>query len=134
MEDGYTWGDASVTYPDWVGTAQLDQRMAETIEQKFPQLAGWSVIGIDIGGGEHPHSLNLIAVPHDVLPDGGNVFARYAESNDGQIHATNFLVHDVDPYEFLRTITHMFELRLRIRSTENVLIRIRANADIPEQD
>ena len=23
--DEYEWGDASVTYPDWIGTAQLDQ-------------------------------------------------------------------------------------------------------------
>jgi hypothetical protein len=27
MDDGEIWGEASVSFPDWKGTAQLDERM-----------------------------------------------------------------------------------------------------------
>ena len=132
----YIWGDASVTYPDWVGTAQLDQRMTTwTIEQMLgDRLNGWMVIGIDIGGGEHEHQLEVIAVPEDSLPEGGGGLAEYASRNGGEIPATDFLVHDFNPYEFLKAITHMFELRLRVRSIADIPIRIVSRADIPEQD
>jgi hypothetical protein len=57
MDEGFIWGDASVTYADWVGTAQLDERMTTpTIEDALgDQLRDWLVIGLDIGGGEHSH-------------------------------------------------------------------------------
>jgi hypothetical protein len=123
----YIWGDASVTYPDWVGTAQLDQRMTTwTIEQMLgDRLDGWMVIGIDIGGGEHDHELHVIAVPEDSLPEG---------RNNGEIQATDFLVHDWNPYEFLKAITHVFELRLHRRPIADIPIRVVSLADIPQQD
>lgn len=135
MADGFLWRDAEVTYPDWVGTAQLDQRMTG---KQFEEIIGfdgdaWMIIGLDIGGGESGHELRVIAVPSDALPPGGNVVARYAEANGGEVHATEFLVHDVDPYAVLRAITHMFELRMRIASCEGLPIRIVAQSDIPEQ-
>ena len=99
---------------DEVGNAQLDQRMTTwTIEQMLgDRLDGWMVIGIDIGGGEHDHDLRVIAVPQDSLPEGGGVLPECASRNGGEIPATSFLVHDFNPYEFLKAITHMFELRL----------------------
>jgi hypothetical protein len=132
----FIWGDASVAYPDWVGTAQLDQRATTwTIEQILgDQLDGWFVIGIDIGGGEHEHALRVIAVPKDSLPEGGGVLPEYASRNGGEIPATSFLVHDFNPYEFLRAITHMFELRLRVRSIADIPVRIVSLADIPNQN
>jgi hypothetical protein len=30
--DEYEWGDASVSFPDWIGTAQLDQKMTGTVD------------------------------------------------------------------------------------------------------
>jgi hypothetical protein len=55
----YEWGQASVTYPDWSGTAQLDQRItAAGIEVAVgldPER--WTVVDIDIGGGEYAHDL-----------------------------------------------------------------------------
>ncbi|MEV0287961.1 hypothetical protein AB0H36_27925 [Kribbella sp. NPDC050820] len=43
------------------------------------------------------------------------------------------MIHDVDPYDVLRRITHYFELRLRHRGTDDLPIRIVALADVPEQ-
>ena len=132
----FIWGDASVTYPDWVGTAQLDQRMTTwTIEQMLgDRLDGWMVIGIDIGGGEHEHELRVIAVPKDSLSEGGGVLPEYASRSGGEIPAASFLVHDFNPYDFLKAITHMFELRLRVQSIADIPVRVVSLDDIPEQD
>lgn len=129
-EDGYIWGEASVTYPDMKGTAQLDEAMTKpTIEHVVgldPEQ--WNVIGLDIGGGELAHNLHVIAIPND------GVTPREEHAERGEVRATDFLIHDVDPYDVLRQITHVFDLRLRSRGYENVDIRVVAHGDVPEQE
>ncbi|KJL35474.1 hypothetical protein [Microbacterium azadirachtae] len=130
------WRDAEVTYPDWNGTAQLDQRMTapgiETLIGLDPDE--WFVIGLDIGGGEHKHELRVVAVAREHVPDGGDVLPRIADANGGAIPVTEFLVHDVDPYEILQRITHMFELRMRVRGARDLPIKVTALGDVPTQD
>lgn len=141
MSDGFLWRDAEVTYPDWNGTAQLDERQTATEVGGYltpEQRVGldpdeWTIVGLDIGGGEHGHELRVVAVHRDLIPEGGDVFPKVADANNGQIPATEFLIHDVDPYEFLRSIAHMFELRMRVQGTRDLPIRIVAQADVPEQ-
>jgi hypothetical protein len=43
-------------------------------------------------------------------------------------------VHDVDPYEVLKGITHMFDLRLRLSSFNQFPIRVVDRGDIPPQE
>jgi hypothetical protein len=136
MQDGFLWGDAEVTYPDWKGTAQLDQRM--TGDRSLNEIVGldrdkWFIIGLDIGGGEHAHDLHVVAVHRDVVPEGGGVLPKIAAANGGEIPATEFRIHDVDPYEVLRAITQMFELRLRLSGCQDLPIRIMSQSDVPEQ-
>lgn len=45
---------------------------------------------------------------------------------------TEILLHDVDPYEVLKSITHVFELRLRSRNVVGKTITVTAYGDIPE--
>lgn len=107
--DGEVWGEASVTYPDWKGTAQLDERMtvpweglARTVGLNHEQ---WQVVGFSIGGGEHGYNLRLYATPRDVW--------EKAKPDDGtEVEVTEFLVHDVDPLAILQRMTHMFELNM----------------------
>ncbi|MDP9459512.1 MAG: hypothetical protein M3Q22_04395 [Actinomycetota bacterium] len=93
----------------------------------------WLIIGLDIGGGETSHDLRVVAVHRDAVPEGGDVLPRIAENNGGEIPATEFLVHDVDPYKVLRAITHMFELRLKLSGCRDLPIRIMSRSDVPEQ-
>lgn len=131
--DPYEWADASVTYPDWVGTAQLDQRATA------PGVAAavgldperWLVVGIDIGGGEHAHHLHVVAVDQTELRSGEGL-SELAAANGGQLPVTDFLIHDADPYAVLKAITHMFQLRLRVRGLAAVPIQVVALADGPD--
>jgi len=127
MTDGFLWRDAEVTYPDWSGIAQLDERKTSKQIEEVVGLDGdeWMVIGLDIGGGEHDHELRVVAVHRNLVPGGGDVLPKIA--------ATEFLVHDVDPYEVLHAITHMFEMRLRTRGSRDLPIRITSQSDLPEQ-
>lgn len=52
VTDGFLWGDAEVTYPDWNGTAQLDERMTGVHLNDLVGLDSgeWMIIGLDIGG------------------------------------------------------------------------------------
>lgn len=131
----FEWGDASVTYPDWVGTAALDERMTGDdagINHAIGLSDDWLVIGLDIGGGERAHDLKVVAVHKDTPqadgPDGAA--ANIAAANDGVIPVTEFAVHGFDPYELLKHLTHMFELRLRWKSTENFPIEVRHQDDV----
>lgn len=135
MTEGFIWRAAEVTYADWSGNAQLDQRMTADGLEQYVGLDPdeWMIVGFDIGGGEHGHELRVIAVPHDVIPDGGDVYPKIAAANAGEIPATEFLVHDVDPYELLQKFTHVFELRMRAQGARDLPIRIMARADLPEQ-
>lgn len=133
--DSYTWGDASVTYPDWSGTAQLDQRITgEGLHEIINLPKGWHVIGLDLGGGEHGHDLHVVAVRDELFDQFGDL-PSIAQAHGGAVPAAEFLVHDVDPYEVLRRITHMFELRLRVRiiAEQRIPIEIHQLGDIPEQ-
>jgi hypothetical protein len=46
---------------------------------------------------------------------------------------TDFLVHDVDPWEPLLTMTHQIDLRLRTRGSRDFPIRVVALGDVPSQ-
>ncbi|GIG34742.1 hypothetical protein [Cellulomonas pakistanensis] len=131
----YIWGDASVTYDDWHGTAQLDERMTGRLLNKLVGLDAedWWIVGLDIGGGERVHELRVLAVHRDVVPEGGDVLRKIAAANDGEIPVTSFLIHDVDPYAVLRAMTHSFDLRLRRRGTVGLPVRVQRLADVPEQ-
>ena len=134
MVDGFMWGPAEVTYPDFSGNAQLDMRMTgKSINEVVGLSDDWLVIGLDLGGGENRHELQVIAVHKDAMPAGGDMLPGMAENSGGEIHATSWLIHDVDPYEVLRAITHVFEMRLRVRGARDFPIRIMSQADVPEQ-
>jgi hypothetical protein len=128
--DGWAWDNASVTYPDWTGTAQLDERMtvpweglARTVGLDDEQ---WQVVGFSIGGGENGYDLQVVATPRDAW---NNVTA-----DDGaEVQVTEFLVHDVDPLAILRAMTHQFELRMRIRGLEGHPVRVMALSDLPRE-
>jgi hypothetical protein len=128
--DGEIWGEASVTYPDWKGTAQLDERMtvpweglARTVGLNHVQ---WQVVGFSIGGGEHGYNLRVYATPRDV-------WEKVAPDDGVEVEVTEFLVHDVDPLAILQRMTHMFELNMRIRSLDNRRVRVRALSDLPSE-
>lgn len=132
----YIWRSAEVTFPDWSGTAQLDQRMTA---EGLAGLVGldrdeWMPIGFDIGGGERHHSLRIVAVARKDFAEGGDVLPKIAAANGGEIPVTEFLIHDVDPYEVLRKLSHVFELKMRVRGARDIPIRVTALGDVPEQD
>ena len=133
--DGFLWGDAEVTYPDWVGTAQLDEKMTTPTIHDLVDLdyEEWLIVGIDIGGGETNHDIKVLAVRQDPNFSGSWVAPEIAANNNGEIPVTEFLLHDVDPYAFLKSITHMFEMRLKVQSFEQFPIRVVEQSDIPEQ-
>lgn len=129
------WREASLTYPDFVGTAELDHRM--TGDSGF-KLAGideekWHVIGFDIGGGELGHQVRVVAIEKESIPEGdGNIIARLMKEH-GHLPVHELLLHDVDPYEFLKNISHQFELRMRASYTVDKDIVVTTLGDIPEQ-
>ena len=69
----------------------------------------------------------------DLLPEAADVFTGLAAEHGGQIPATEFLVHDVEPYDVLQAITNRFELRMRARGTRDLPIRIVTQSEGPEQ-
>jgi hypothetical protein len=128
--DGEIWGDASVTFPDWKGTAQLDERKAVPWEG-LARAVGlddeqWQVVGFSIGGGEHGYHLQVYATPNDV-------WARVKSDDDAEVEVTEFQVHDVDPLTILQQMTHMFELNMRIRVLDGRRVRVRALSDLPSE-
>lgn len=130
MDDGEVWGEASVSFPDWKGTAQLDERMTTPWEGITREVGlngdQWVVIGFSIGGGETSYDLRVVAAPCDV-------WEKSAPDDAAEIEATEFLVHDVDPIAILQRMTHMFELRMRRRGLEGRTVRIRALSDLPAE-
>lgn len=124
----FIWRDAEVTYPDWSGTAQLDERKTntETIDQRLGLSENEHVVGLDIGGGESHQSLHVIVAQWEAIK-------ALKDGETDELEVTDYLVHDVDPFEFLRSITHMFELRMSIRIAQGKTIRVTKRSDIPEQ-
>ena len=134
MDDGFIWRPAEVTFPDWIGTAQLSQRRSADLAE----LAGldtekWLIVGFDISSGQHGHDLRVVAVHRDLLPEAADVFSTISAEHGGQIPATEFLVHDVEPYEVLQAITNKFAMRMRARGTRDLPIRITSQSEGPEQ-
>lgn len=129
----YIWGAADVSYPDWQGTIQIDERRTGKLLNELVGLdsAIWGIVGIDIGGGEHAHSLHVLAV--DKRQTQGARYEDRAEANDGELPVRNFLIHDVDPYKVLQAMSHMLDLRMRVRNTVDVPIRVTSLGDVPEQ-
>jgi hypothetical protein len=128
----YIWGDAEVGYPDWQGTIQVDERRTGT---QLNELVGldfdtWGIVGIDIGGGEHAHSLNVLAVDRR---ENDASYAEVAAANGGELPVRSFLIHDVDPYKVLQALTHVLDLRMRVRSTVGLPIRVTSLGDVSEQ-
>lgn len=132
----YVWRDAEVSFPDFKGTAQLDKKL--TGKSGFA-LAGvdpdkWHVVGLDIGGGEGAHSAHVIAIDMDSVPDDVDNIFDYLLEKHGHVPVTDILLHDVDPYELLKSITHGFELRLRTRNLAGKTLMVTALGDIPKQN
>jgi len=65
------------------------------------------IISLDIGGGEHRHDLRVVAVHNSLATEVGDVLPSIAAAHGGQIPATEFRIHDVDPYQILRAITQV---------------------------
>lgn len=132
----YVWREAAVSFPDFKGTAQLDEK--KTGRSGFA-MAGidpekWLVVGLDIGGGEGGQTANVVAIDMETVPDDlDNVFDYLLEKH-GHVPVTDILLHDVDPYELLKSITHGFELRLRSRNLVGKTLMVTALGDIPEQN
>src|SRR5215207_8906007 len=134
MDDGFLWRNAEVGSADWSGTAQLRQRRSTDLAE----IAGldsqkWLIIGFEISSGEHRHDLRVVAVDRRLIPEAADVLPRIAAEHGGQIPTTEFLVHDVEPYDVLEGIGHGFELRMRVRGTRDLPIRITSRREGPEQ-
>lgn len=132
----YVWREAEVTYPDFKGTAQLDRKITGTSGFTVAGIDEdkWLVVGLDIGGGEHGHSLRIVAIDKEGIPEDEGNFFSYLIRHHGYIPVTEFLLHNVDPYEVLQSITHSFELRLRSRNLVGKTVTVTALGDIPAQD
>lgn len=121
----YEWGPAAVTYPDWQGTVQIDEKLTGDVDMYT--LAGidrdeWSIIGLEWSGGERGwHDLHLIVVP------------RGTDLDAPEIEATNLLIHDVNPVDFLAKVMHGADFRLRTQRMMDKTITITNLGDIPEQ-
>jgi hypothetical protein len=130
--DQYPWGDASVTYPDWIGTAQLDEKMTGTVD--IYSLTGidreeWLIVGLDFGGGESGwHEPDVIAVRNSEL--GGRHISDVSD-----VRAASIRVHNgVSPVELLRQMMHVMEMRFRIGAVKDATITITELLDEPPQD
>lgn len=123
------WGEANVSFPDWKGTAQLDER--HTLPWKgLARMVGldteeWQVVGFNIGGGELGYGLRVYATPRE---------AWVRADGESDVEVTEFLVHDVDPLKILQEMTHVFELNMRIRGLDQRKVRITALSDLPPQE
>ncbi|MFF0707412.1 hypothetical protein [Gordonia sputi] len=123
--DQYEWGQASVAYPDWQGTVQLDEKM--TGDDSVYSMTGvdreqWTIIGLDLGGGESGmHALEVVVVP------------RGTDLGASRLEATMIRIHNVDALGVLQRMMHVFDMRMRIRSTLDASIVVTDLGDIPEQ-
>mgnify|MGYP000330099950 CR=1 FL=1 len=135
-EDAWVWGPAEVSYPDWQGTAQLDQKVTGEVNlYTFADIdhQKWFVVGLDFGGGESGfHDPAIVVIDQNLLTAGGGIDGLIAEY--GYLPCVHILLHDVDTAELLQVMMHVFDMRLRIRSVLDAEIRIIDQRDIPEQD
>lgn len=129
MVDEYEWGFAEVSYPDWSGTAQLDQKMTGSVD--VYSLTGidpdeWQIIGLDFGAGESGmHNLHVIAV---------RASDWSADMDMSDVRAADIQIHNgVDPFDLLRQMTHLLDMRFRIRAVADAKITITEHLDEPPQ-
>jgi hypothetical protein len=130
VDHPYEWGPASVTYPDWQGTLQID----EVATSDLYGLTGidhdeWTIIGLDFGGGKSGmHMPHVIAVRKSEL--GGQHI-----SERSHIQAVDIQIHNgVDPFDLLRQMLNVMEMRLRVRSVVDATITINELLDEPPQE
>lgn len=129
--DEYEWGDASVSSPDWIGTAQLDQKMTGTVD--VYTLTGidpdeWLIVGLDFGGGE-----SGMRNPHVIAMRKSELAGRHiADVSD--VRAVDIEIHGVRPFELLRQMMHVLDVRFRIRALKDATITITELLDEPPQD
>ncbi|OBB95934.1 hypothetical protein A5782_05685 [Mycobacterium sp. 852002-40037_SCH5390672] len=130
--DEYEWGPAEVGFPDWSGTAQLDQKITGT--ENVYSLTGidsekWQIIGLDFGAGESgPHNVHIIAVPR-------SEWGQSPPSDLSHVRAADIQIHNgIDPFHLLRQITHVLDMRFRIRAVKDSTITINERLDEPPQD
>ncbi|GBG39627.1 hypothetical protein [Mycobacterium montefiorense] len=128
--DPYEWGPASVTYPDWQGTVQIDQVATSDLYA----LTGidpdeWVIVGLDFGGGKSGmHNPHVIAVRKSEL-DGPHLSERpHIQAAEIQIH------NGVDPFDLLHQIINVMEMRVRVRSVLGATITINEVLDEPPQE
>lgn len=127
-EDEEVWGPANVLFPDWKGSVQLDYRMTgpwDLYDAIGLDKENWVLVGLSIHSGEDgSRSMNVYATPYD---------AWHKEKKDATVdlEVTEFYVHDVDPFEILERMTHVFDLRMRLRYLEERRFVIRSRSDLP---
>lgn len=126
--------DSAAVYPRWTGTAQFDQKLDGISNEEHVGIDQdqWMIVSAEIGGGEHEHRLRVLAVHRSQIPEGDDVFALIAEANGGVIPVTEFLAHDVDAYDLLRSTSHIFKLHLRRQETGNLPLNVVAHFDSPQ--
>lgn len=123
--DAFEWGPAEVAYPDWKGTAQIDEKL--TGEESIYTIAGidqdeWTIIGLDFGGGESGfHSPEIVVVP------------RGTDLDSGRIEGRLIRLHEVETFDLLSRIIHLLSMKFRTRRVESAQIVITSVGDIPTQ-
>ncbi len=117
----------------WNGVARLELRQTELSLEESVGLtpADWKIVGMDLGGGECDHGLRVMAVHRSDIPQGDSALDKLAETNGGSIPVTEFLIHDVKPYDFLVSITKTFGLHLRVDEFATLPLRVVTHADSP---
>lgn len=123
-DDGYVWGEASVSYPDWQGTMQVDERKTipwDLYDYTKIDADNWTIIGLDWGAAES----GVLSMDAIVVPVNSN--------GDREVLATSIRLHDVDPFDLLVRMAHVADFRLRVREVVSHEIRIINHLDIPEQ-
>lgn len=127
----YEWGPAEVTYPDWQGTFQIDEKL--TGQESIYTWTGidqdeWWIVGFDWGAGETgPHEPHAI-----VVPAGTNIEAEV--ERHGYLPARDLLLHDVEAGDLLLKAVHVCEFRVRSQAIVDTPVRIVALGDVPEQE
>ncbi len=129
--DPYEWGDAEVSFPDWSGTAQLDEKMTgptDIYDYTGVDRDEWMIVGLDFGGGEsgmqNPH---VIAVRRSELED------RHI-TDLSAVNAADIQIHGLDPFELLKKMTHYLDMRFRSRAIKNATVTITELLDVPPQE
>lgn len=129
------WQKPSVNVPAFRGEAVLDDKITMP-DKMFGMLNidrnDWFLVGLDWDGTEHSQSLRVYLVDRHLVDVQSDYFT-HVKKKFGFIPVTEFLVHDVDPADYIRAITHGFQLQLRTRGVGQDDVRITRRGDIPEQ-